>query len=153
MAEKVVILLRAQTGHDFSLYKKSTVYRRIERRMGIHQIGRIADYVRYLRENQQELDLLFGELLIGVSLLLGIFVRLGAIGGALQMLLFTVALWPIADTPTANPLVDNRVVLGLMFVMLYFLTAGRFLGLDGFLQRSKFVNRYPKLRNVVAMLG
>ena len=65
--EKVVILLRAQTGHDFSLYKKSTVYRRIERRMGIHQIGRIADYVRYLRENQQELDLLFGELLIGVT--------------------------------------------------------------------------------------
>ena len=44
--EKVVILLRAQTGHDFSLYKKSTVYRRIERRMGIHQIDRIAAYVR-----------------------------------------------------------------------------------------------------------
>ena len=37
--EKVVILLRNQTGHDFSLYKKNTVYRRIERRMGI-QIGR-----------------------------------------------------------------------------------------------------------------
>ena len=39
--EKVVILLRAQTGHDFSLYKKNTVYRRIERRMGIHQIDQI----------------------------------------------------------------------------------------------------------------
>ena len=36
--EKVFILLRARTGHDFSLYKKSTVYRRIERRMSIHQI-------------------------------------------------------------------------------------------------------------------
>ena len=36
--EKVLILLRAKTGHDFSLYKKNTVYRRIERRMGIHQI-------------------------------------------------------------------------------------------------------------------
>ena len=65
--EKVVILLRAQTGHDFSLYKKSTVYRRIERRMGIHQIDRIVTYVRYLRENPQELELLFKELLIGVT--------------------------------------------------------------------------------------
>ncbi len=65
--EKVLILLRAKTGHDFSLYKKTTVYRRIERRMGIHQIDRIASYVRYLQENSQELELLFKELLIGVT--------------------------------------------------------------------------------------
>jgi two-component system CheB/CheR fusion protein len=65
--EKVLILLRARTGHDFSLYKKNTVYRRIERRMGIHQINRIAAYVRYLQENPQEVDLLFKELLIGVT--------------------------------------------------------------------------------------
>ncbi|MGD0265060.1 MAG: chemotaxis protein CheB [Candidatus Methylomirabilota bacterium] len=65
--EKVAILLRAQTGHDFSLYKKSTVYRRIERRMGIHQIDKILAYVRFLRENPQELELLFKELLIGVT--------------------------------------------------------------------------------------
>ncbi len=65
--EKVVILLRAHTGHDFSLYKRNTLYRRIERRMGIHQIDKIAAYVRYLQENSQELDLLFKELLIGVT--------------------------------------------------------------------------------------
>ena len=65
--EKVLILLRAKTGHDFSLYKKNTVYRRIERRMGIHQIDRIAAYVRYLQENPQEVELLFKELLIGVT--------------------------------------------------------------------------------------
>ncbi len=65
--EKVVILVRAQTGHDFSLYKKSTLYRRIERRMGLHQLAKIADYVRYLRENPQETTLLFKELLIGVT--------------------------------------------------------------------------------------
>jgi chemotaxis methyl-accepting protein methylase len=65
--EKVLILLRARTGHDFSQYKKSTVYRRIERRMGIHQIDRIAAYVRYLQENSQEVELLFKELLIGVT--------------------------------------------------------------------------------------
>ncbi|MDD5295684.1 MAG: chemotaxis protein CheB [Rhodocyclaceae bacterium] len=65
--EKVVILLRIQTGHDFSEYKRSTLYRRVERRMGIHQIERIADYVRFLRENPQEVELLFKELLIGVT--------------------------------------------------------------------------------------
>ena len=65
--EKAIILLRTHTGHDFSLYKKNTFYRRIERRMGIHQIGKIAGYVRYLQENSQELDLLFKELLIGVT--------------------------------------------------------------------------------------
>ncbi len=65
--EKAIILLRTHTGHDFSLYKKNTFYRRIERRMGIHQINKIADYVRYLQKNSQELDLLFKELLIGVT--------------------------------------------------------------------------------------
>jgi len=65
--EKAIILLRTHSGHDFSLYKKNTFYRRIERRMGIHQIVKIADYVRYLQENSQELDLLFKELLIGVT--------------------------------------------------------------------------------------
>ena len=65
--EKVVILLRSQTGHDFSLYKKSTVYRRIERRMGIHQIEGISEYVRFLQANPHELELLFKELLIGVT--------------------------------------------------------------------------------------
>ena len=65
--EKVIILLRAQTGHDFSMYKKNTVYRRIERRMGIHEIEKIAMYVHFLQENPHEVELLFKELLIGVT--------------------------------------------------------------------------------------
>ena len=65
--EKIVILLRAHTGHDFALYRRSTLYRRVERRMGIHQVARIATYVRYLQENPQELGILFKELLIGVT--------------------------------------------------------------------------------------
>jgi two-component system CheB/CheR fusion protein len=65
--EKAIILLRTHTGHDFSLYKRNTLYRRIERRMGIHQIDKIGAYIRYLQENSQELDLLFNELLIGVT--------------------------------------------------------------------------------------
>ena len=65
--DKVIILLRAQTGHDFSLYKPNTIYRRIERRMGLHQIDKIASYVRFLQQNPQEVELLFRELLIGVT--------------------------------------------------------------------------------------
>jgi chemotaxis methyl-accepting protein methylase len=65
--EKVIVLLRARTGRDFSPYKKRGVYRRIERRMHIHQIDRMAAYINYLRENPAELDLLFKELLIGVT--------------------------------------------------------------------------------------
>jgi two-component system CheB/CheR fusion protein len=64
---KILILLRDQTGQDFSLYKNIAVYRRIERRMGVHQIDRIATYVRFLQENPQEVGLLFKELLIGVT--------------------------------------------------------------------------------------
>lgn len=65
--ERIVTLLRARAGRDFAPYKSSTVYRRVERRMGIHQIGKIAQYVEFLRENPQELDLLSKELLIGVT--------------------------------------------------------------------------------------
>ncbi len=65
--EKVVIILRLQTGHDFSLYKKATMFRRIERRMNIHQIDKMVSYVRFLQDNQTEADILFKELLIGVT--------------------------------------------------------------------------------------
>ena len=65
--EKVIILLRAHTSHDFSHYKRNTLQRRIERRMGLHQIQKMTGYVRYLQENSQELNLLFKELLIGVT--------------------------------------------------------------------------------------
>jgi two-component system CheB/CheR fusion protein len=65
--ETVVMLIREQTRHDFTNYKKTTFYRRIERRMGIHQHSTIADYVGYLQENPQEVELLFREMLIGVT--------------------------------------------------------------------------------------
>ena len=65
--EKIIIILRAQTGNDFSLYKKNTVYRRIERRMGVHKIDKITSYVRLMQENPKEVDILFKELLIGVT--------------------------------------------------------------------------------------
>jgi two-component system CheB/CheR fusion protein len=65
--EKIVNLLRTYTGNDFSLYKKNTLYRRIERRMTIHKIEKIASYVIFLIENPKEIEILFKELLIGVT--------------------------------------------------------------------------------------
>jgi two-component system CheB/CheR fusion protein len=65
--EKIIILLREQSGHDFSLYKKNTLFRRIERRKGIHQISKINNYVRFLQGNPKEVEILFKELLIGVT--------------------------------------------------------------------------------------
>ncbi|MHB8789722.1 MAG: chemotaxis protein CheB [Desulfobulbaceae bacterium] len=65
--QKIYILLRNRTGHDFSLYKKNTILRRIERRMHVHQIDTVKDYVLYLQKSAVELDILFKELLIGVT--------------------------------------------------------------------------------------
>lgn len=65
--DKVLSLMQTHNGHDFSLYKHSTLNRRIERRMGIHQLTDLTDYLTLLKENSQELDLLFKEILIGVT--------------------------------------------------------------------------------------
>ena len=65
--QKIYALLRTATNHDFSLYKKNTICRRIERRMQVQQIDNIDDYVRYLQESDTETATLFRELLIGVT--------------------------------------------------------------------------------------
>ncbi len=64
---QILMLLRSTTGHDFSLYKKSTIGRRIERRMAQHNIEDAETYARYLRENPAEVHMLFKELLINVT--------------------------------------------------------------------------------------
>jgi len=64
---KILVLVRSRTGQDFSFYKQSTVVRRIERRMAIHEIANLSDYLQYVRKYPDELDTLFKELLIGVT--------------------------------------------------------------------------------------
>ena len=65
--KKIFILLRIQTGHDFSEYKPSTIHRRIDRRMAVHQIASIDAYVKYLQQTPNEVEALFRDLLIGVT--------------------------------------------------------------------------------------
>ncbi|CRI64383.1 MCP methyltransferase/methylesterase, CheR/CheB with PAS/PAC sensor [Thiocapsa sp. KS1] len=64
---KICILLRDKTRHDFSQYKETTLRRRIERRMALHRIDRLGDYVGFLRQDPAEIEALFSDLLIGVT--------------------------------------------------------------------------------------
>lgn len=59
--------LREHSRHDLSAYKSSTLMRRIERRMAVHGLATMAEYDACLRGNPQEIELLFKELLIGVT--------------------------------------------------------------------------------------
>ncbi|CDG83916.1 chemotaxis protein CheB [Janthinobacterium agaricidamnosum] len=65
--QEIMSLLSEHTGNSFSDYKLNTVLRRIERRMSLFQMESMEQYVPYLRLNSGEIDLLFKELLIGVT--------------------------------------------------------------------------------------
>ena len=67
LLQKIFLLLRGQTRHDFSGYKINTIYRRIERRMTIHRIETLAEYLLLLQQTPREVQILFHELLIGVT--------------------------------------------------------------------------------------
>ena len=63
----ILKLLRDRSKHDLSDYKASTLRRRIQRRMSVHGLASKAAYEGFLRQNPHELDLLFKEMLIGVT--------------------------------------------------------------------------------------
>ncbi|KAA5541324.1 PAS domain S-box protein [Roseiconus nitratireducens] len=63
----ILTLLQAHTDHDFTRYKKGTLTRRIERRMGIRHLDNPADYLKLLRNDAAELKELFKDMLIGVT--------------------------------------------------------------------------------------
>jgi two-component system CheB/CheR fusion protein len=64
---RILMQIRTSTGHDFSLYKKSTITRRIQRRMSQNGIENTEAYARYLKEHPSETSALFKELLINVT--------------------------------------------------------------------------------------
>jgi two-component system CheB/CheR fusion protein len=65
--QKILLMLRNHTGHDFTLYKKNTINRRIERRIVFHKLTNYEDYFSFISENPTEMETLFKELLIGVT--------------------------------------------------------------------------------------
>jgi two-component system, chemotaxis family, CheB/CheR fusion protein len=65
--QKILMLVRANTKHDFSHYKQTTIRRRLGRRLAVHKIEDIADYFRYLQQNPTEIQTLFKDLVICVT--------------------------------------------------------------------------------------
>ena len=65
--QKIYAQIRARTGHDFSQYKRSTILRRIHRRMHIRHAGTLLDYLDLLRSDRDEVKALFDDLLITVT--------------------------------------------------------------------------------------
>jgi two-component system CheB/CheR fusion protein len=67
MLQRILTFLAHRMNHDFSLYKKSTVVRRIERRMSITGLRNGAEYLQLLHREKKEAEALFEDLLIGVT--------------------------------------------------------------------------------------
>jgi two-component system CheB/CheR fusion protein len=65
--QKITSLIRTQTGIDFSVYKQSTVVRRLERRMGISKIETAEQYFEYLQQAPEEVTAFTNDLLISVT--------------------------------------------------------------------------------------
>jgi two-component system CheB/CheR fusion protein len=65
--QRILSQLRARTGHDFSSYKKSTIRRRILRRMQVQRAATVSDYLAILRDSAPEAQALFADLLISVT--------------------------------------------------------------------------------------
>ncbi|MEH2332346.1 chemotaxis protein CheB [Nostoc sp.] len=63
----IFVLLRSQTGVDFSHYKANTLDRRIQRRMLLYKLERLEDYAQYLQDNPAEVKALYEEILIHVT--------------------------------------------------------------------------------------
>ena len=65
--DQIFALLRSASGVDFRRYKRPTIDRRLHRRMVLHKLTRLADYVRYMRENSGEGQALYSDILIHVT--------------------------------------------------------------------------------------
>ena len=90
-----------------------------------------------------------GLTLVGISLILGLFVRLGSIFGAALMVLYY---FPILNFPYPNPytfLIDDHIIYALVMILLATLRAGRVWGLENWCSSLPICSRYPKLRNLL----
>jgi|DewCreStandDraft_5_1066085.scaffolds.fasta_scaffold01510_6 thiosulfate dehydrogenase [quinone] large subunit len=109
--------------------------------------GPLKDLFVRLGENQTALTVIdplvvWGQILIGFSLILGLFTRFGLLMGAVQMFIFYLAqLWP-----EFNPFLDEHIVYILVMALLGALGAGRILGLDALIERWEPVKRTPALQ-------
>lgn len=106
--------------------------------------GPLAGWFQSLGENQMALNIIdplvvWGEILIGLALVLGVATRWAAFWGAAMMFMFYLAQLP----PANNPFMEYRLVYILMLGVIGALGAGRILGLDALIERIPAVRRIP----------
>ena len=86
----------------------------------------------------------FGELAIGIALILGIATRLAGILGALMMFLFWIAAWDFQ-----YGIVNQQFIYMILSAFVAYASAGRVAGLDGILEKTDLARRTPSLRFVI----
>ncbi len=88
----------------------------------------------------------WGEILVGLTIFFGVFTRAGLFFGAIQLMLYYLAQWP----PANNPFMGYHLVYILILGLLGALGAGRILGLDRYVERIPWIRRH---RVVTLLLG
>jgi thiosulfate dehydrogenase (quinone) large subunit len=86
----------------------------------------------------------FGEIAIGVALILGIATRFAGVLGGLMMGLFYVAIWDFS-----HGFVTEQFMYGIVALFLAYAAAGEAYGIDAILDRTPIVRSQPKLRYVL----
>ena len=109
--------------------------------------GPLKDIFIDMGTNQTALDVIdplviWGQILIGFSLILGLYLRVGAFFGAVQMLMFYL---PVLY-PENNPFMDEHIIYIGILGLLGALGAGRIVGIDAFLEQTATVKRMPALK-------
>jgi thiosulfate dehydrogenase [quinone] large subunit len=80
-----------------------------------------------------------GQILIGLTLILGVFTRFSLFWAGVMVFMFYIAQFP----PANNPFLDEHIVYIVVFFLLGALGAGRILGLDALIEKLPFVRRIP----------
>lgn len=93
----------------------------------------------------------YGHLLIGLSLLVGLMVRVSATFGILLMLLYWTAHmdWPYIENKN-NLIIDYHIVYAALLGYLIYRRAGHVLGLDAWAEKLEFFKQHPQLKALVA---
>ena len=86
----------------------------------------------------------FGEIAIGLALILGIATRFAGIAGALMMALFYVASWDFA-----HGLVNEQFLYGILAAFVAYAKAGEAYGMDAYIDKTETVKAHPSLRYVL----
>lgn len=113
--------------------------------------GPLGGWFQSLGTNEMALDVInplviWGQILIGLALALGLFTRFALFWAGVMMMMFYLAQFP----PENNPFMDDHLIYIIVFILLGALGAGRILGLDALVERLPWVQKH---RAATLLLG